>query len=231
MTSTTLAEPARRFRPDRRATVLALLALAILLGLGTWQVQRLHWKEGLIATIRERRALPPLPVARLAELGPDADHRRATVTGRFDPEHALRFGSAARDGRIGARLLRPLTLASGETLLVDRGWIDESESLATLAAPAAPATVSGVLRWHGHARQGWFVPDNEASAGRWYWWDLAGMARAVGRELSPFVLEPQTDRVDLPNNHLGYAITWYGLAAGLVAVYLAFSFRPVETPR
>ena len=231
MTSTTLAEPARRFRPDARATLLAALALCVLLGLGTWQVQRLHWKEGLIATIRERTALPPLAVTRLAELGAEADYRRATVAGRLDPDHALRFGSVARDGRIGARLLQPLTLDTGETLLVDLGWIDEAADLAAVAATGGTATVSGVLRWHGGARQGWFVPDNDPSAARWYWWDLDALSRAVGRALSPFVLEPETGRIDLPNNHLGYAITWYGLAAGLVAVYLAFSFRKLETPR
>jgi surfeit locus 1 family protein len=228
MTSTTLAEPSRRFRPELRASVLAGLACLVLLGLGTWQVQRLHWKEGLIATIRERMALPPLEVTRLADLGAEADYRRATVRGSVDPDHPFRFGSVAQDGRIGARLLQPLTLASGETLLVDRGWIGEGDPV---PAETAAGPISGVLRWHGQARQGWFVPDNDPVAGRWYWWDLGAMGRSLGRELSPFVLEPATGRIDLPNNHLGYAITWYGLAAGLVAVYLAFSFRPAETPR
>ena len=97
--------------------------------------------------------------------------------------------------------------------------------------------VTGIARYRGADRPGWFTPANEPEKRIWYWYDMAALAQATGLRLLPVVVEadatpnpgglPQggQTRTELPNNHLQYAITWYGLAAALVAVYVAFCFE------
>jgi surfeit locus 1 family protein len=144
-------------------------------------------------------------------------------------------------GVLGARLVTPLALAGGRHLLVERGWLPEP-----LLPPAVPAELEppgevrleGVLRQPGRA--GPFTPANRPEARRWYWYDDAALTVLLGAEPMPMVLaldradlpaplpRPLPVRVDLPSPHLGYAITWYGLAAALLGVYLVFGFTRAE---
>lgn len=237
-----LAAP--RFRPGFWPTLVTVLGVALLVSLGTWQLRRLAWKEELIA--HAEAGLSAAPAALPAEPLDYAalDFHRLAARGRYLHQHAFAYGFSALNGEPGARLVTPLALDDGRTLLVDRGWLP-----LVLLPPAVPAgmepagtvEVSGVARYHGQERAGWFQPENDPAARRWYGWDLAAMAEAVGRPILPIVLvaDPAATMAGLPhvepvtveyrNNHLGYAITWYGLAAALVAVYVAFGLR--EPPR
>lgn len=239
MSSITAAEPvARRFRPGLAATLAALAGIAVLLALGTWQVQRLAWKTALIATMEARLALPAVP---LDAAGDDAEYRRVTAVGRYRHDLAFAKGAEAVDGELGARLVTPLELAGGGVLLVERGWLPER-----LLPPATPAavepigevTIEGVLRRPGPARL--FTPANEPERRRWYWYDPAMLAAWLGTPPLPMTLAldrpdvagplPRLEpaRVELATPHLGYAITWYGLAAALLGVYLVFGFTRAE---
>ena len=233
----------RRFRPQLLPTLLTLLVLAVLIGLGTWQMQRLAWKEALTATIETRLGGPPAPLAELLAEPPAADFRRVRLTGHYLHDRAFAFGTFARGGEFGARLVTPLRMPAGAVLLVDRGWLPEAllppERPAELL-PAGEVTLTAVLRFRGDERALPFTPDNRPVERRWFWWDLPAMAAAVGDDLLPVVavldapdgpgplprVEPV--RFELANNHLGYAMTWYGLALGLLAVYVALSLQPRE---
>lgn len=241
MTSRAVAEPGPiRFRPGLAATFCALLGVLVLLGLATWQVQRLHWKTGLIAAAESRFGGPPVPLAMALADPADNDWRLLAGSGRYRNDLAFAMGAVAENGEIGARLVTPLDTGSGALVLVERGWLPER-----LLPPKVPAELqlAGEVTIMGHARDragdraGPFTPANQPERRRWYSYDLPAIGRVLGAEVAPLVVtldaagdatalpHPLPLTIDLPNNHLGYAITWYGLAAGLAAVYIAFGLR------
>jgi surfeit locus 1 family protein len=237
MSSTAAAELRTfRFRPGIGATLAALAGIAALLALGTWQLQRLAWKTGLIARMESQLALPAVPLERV---GADAEFRRVTVTGRYRHDLAFAKGAETESSELGARLVTPLTLADGRLLLVERGWLPERLLPPAEIEPAGEVSLEGVLRRPGSA--GTFTPANQPEQRRWYWYDPAALKILLGAEPMGMVLaldRPDTalplprllpTRVDLPNKHLGYAITWYGLAAALLGVYLVFGLTRSES--
>ena len=234
MTST-----ARRF--PIVATVATAISLAILVGLGVWQVQRLHWKQALLARIEARQAAPPRPLAAVlagARPGEDVEFTRVRVScpglasARFVELYSI------RDGDPGSRLVSacPLSGAGYDAVLVDRGFVGQAISARPPQAPSAtPVAVTGVLRKGGEGSA--LTP--ALRNGRWFVRDISGMAGALGvRRPVPYVLAAETSSnpewkaltpAPLPgrisNSHLGYAITWFGLAGALLAVYLGFVLR------
>lgn len=236
----------RRYRFELWPAVFTLVSLALLLSLGTWQVQRLGWKRDLIAHAEERLRSAPEPLPPEPADYEALDFRRVTTAGSYRHDAAFGFGFSAVGGQPGGRVVTPLTLSDGRTLLVDRGWVPAEllpPNLPDGLEPAGEVALSGVARYRGEdVRRGFFQPDDDPAGRRWYVWDLARMAEAVGTPVLPITLmaEPSGEgvpaalpraepvRVDLSNNHLSYAVTWYGLALVLVGTYLAFSFRGVD---
>ncbi len=234
-----MAAPVRRFPVV--ATVATAISLAILIGLGAWQVQRLHWKQGLLARIEQRQAAPPRPLAAVlaaARPGEDLEFTRVTVscpglaTARFVELYSI------RDGDPGSRLVSacPLSGVAYDAILVDRGFVDQAISARPPQVPGGPpVAVTGVLRKGGEGSA--LTP--ALRNGQWFVRDISGMAAALGvRRPAPYVLAAETSSnpewkalrpAPLPgrisNSHLGYAITWFGLAGALLAVYLGFMLR------
>jgi len=225
--------------------VLVLLALAILLSLGTWQMQRLHWKEGLLAAITERRNAPPVDLAAveaMAKTGEDIDYRTVRVTGTYLNDKERHF-FATYEGRTGYYVYTPLELADGRILLVNRGFVSferKEPEMRKQGQLTGEQTVTGLSRVKLAAKPSWVVPDNDIAKNIFYWKDLDVMASSAGldpaRTVQFFVDADATPnpggmpiggvtQFDLPNNHLQYAVTWYGLAAALVAVSGVFIFR------
>jgi len=219
----------------------AALGLLLLLGLGTWQVQRLHWKEGLIAA-REAGlhaapvALPAtLDAARALELHP------VRAEGQFRNDRELYLNLESARGEAGFHIVTPLILADGTALLVDRGFVPtERKAPETRAAGELTGTVSvtGLVRLPSAGKPSWFTPDNDPARNSWFYVDIAAMAQAAGlARVLPFYIDadaspnpgglPQGGQTltDLPNNHLQYALTWYGLALALIVIYIRFARR------
>lgn len=228
----------RRFRPRFWPSFATLVALVILCGLGTWQVERLAWKTDLIQLLTERVNAPPLPVDQVMAMGDRGAWRPVSATGRLLEIPRHRLFVEARDGLIGSRVLGVLETPDGRSFLVDRGWAPDNEEAPPVTA--AQVELRAILRDRSAEHRTMFVPENEPAKGRWYWVDMPSISSALGRELEPWELQllpgspgatagVEAPRIDLPNNHLGYAITWYGLAIGLLGVYLAFSFERTES--
>ncbi|MGH6825529.1 SURF1 family protein [Methyloceanibacter sp.] len=216
-------------------------ALAVLIGLGLWQLQRLQWKEGLIAQIEARVKAEPVSlkeaVAR-AGAGEDVSYLRVRTEGLFDNAKE-RYLFAVSDGTPGWHVIAPLRTADGEVVLVDRGFVPDA-----LKDPAArpQGEPRGAVLVTALARpaepQGLFVPDNEVERNHWFWRDLKAMTRSMlggdAKEVAPFFLEAEKSdvpggwprggetRLDLPNNHLQYALTWFALALCLVVIYVVY---------
>ena len=214
-----------------------MLALVTLLALGTWQLERLAWKRDLIAMREAQLATPAALLPATAEDWRAWDFRPAIVQGEFRNDLEQLFGVAAIDGRVGHHVLTPLVRPDGGALLIDRGWVpaDKAHPAARRAGQLeGPVRIAGTLRYRGDDRPGWFTPDNRPEQSLWYWYDLGALERKLRLPLLPVVVEadatpnpgglpiPRRARTELPNNHLQYAITWYGLAAGLVIIWVSF---------
>ena len=217
------------------ATTAAMLC--VLLGLGTWQVKRLAWKNAIMADIARAESGPPVPLP----IDPKP-FEKVSVTGVFMPDKTALFGDEVRvipsGPAMGARLIVPLRRQDGPPILVDRGWVPV-ERAAPVEQPAGPVTIVGYVRMGDRA--GWFSAADDLAARRFFTLDPDSIAASLGvRESPPFVLvalsaelgsAPEVVRTwpdaarhlpRPPNNHLSYAITWYGLAAALLAVFFAW---------
>jgi surfeit locus 1 family protein len=231
-------------------TVAALCALAVLIGLGTWQVQRKAWKEALIATVSERFAAPPsaLPApAAWARLDPATDEfRRVRFTAEFvNDKEALVFttGSSLRAGDAGPGywVFTPARL-SDRIVMVNRGFVPEDRKNPATRLQgqiAGPVEIVGVMRWP--EQPGLFTPAAEPGKSLWFARDPAAIAQAKGvGPVAPFYVEQESPpapgglprvgklQPSFPNNHFGYALTWYGLAlvlAGSFAVWFVGRWR------
>jgi surfeit locus 1 family protein len=227
----------RRFAPGLWPTAATVLGMIVLVALGTWQIERLAWKRDLIARREAHLVAPVEPLPANAKDWRSWDFRPVVVHGEFRHDLEQLFGVAAIDGQVGHHVLTPLVRQDGAAVLVDRGWVpaDRAHPAARREGqPAGPVRVSGIGRYRGDHRPGWFKPDNQPIEHLWYWFDLPALEDALGLQLLPVVVEADASpnpgglplggqtRTELPNNHLQYAITWYGLAAGLFAIWISF---------
>lgn len=225
-----------RIRPRLWPTLIALPAFLILIGLGIWQVDRLAWKTELLATIDARMSAPAVALPAAIDDPAAWDYRRVTVDGTLEPGQTLHLMSRVYAGQAGEQVIVPLVRDDverpGQIVLVDRGWVPNGWQP---DAGTVEGTVTGIL--HVPTRPGRFQPANDPEANTWFFVDLDAMASAVGAaEVFPLVLYQDagpTDappiggqlRVDLPNNHLNYAMTWFSLALVLLVIYVLFHLR------
>ena len=223
----------------------AVPAFAALIALGTWQVQRLAWKENLLATIDARLDAAAVDAALIeARVAADGDIRYTPVRagGVFDHARERHFFATHR-GASGYFVYTPFLLDDGRHVLVNRGFVPFDRK----APDSRPdgqvrgaVTVTGLARERLDGTPSFIVPDNDLPANIFYWKDWAAMVDSAGLDPGrtlPFFIDADdapnpgglpiggVTRIDLPNNHLHYAITWYGLAAALVAVVIAFVRR------
>ena len=207
--------------------LMTLVMLATLLTLGTWQVNRLLWKQELLAAIAAGEQRPPVALAE----SPPA-FARVRAEGRFDPIVAL-YGAEVRGNSGGARLLGILHRDGAPPVLVDRGWVPVPPP----AVASGPAAVEGFIRPAETA--GAFAPADDLAGRRFYTLNPAAIGRALGvPDLAPYTLiamgppgipDPARTLPRPPNNHLSYAITWYGLAIALLVVFALYA-RKVLRP-
>ena len=205
----------------------------MLVSLGVWQLERRDWKENLIATLNVRIAAPPQALPSSPDQGAD-EFTRVRVRGTFVAgQSALVYtaGSALRPDISGPGywVMSPLRTADGKTVVVNRGFVAAAN---VAPAPAGEVELTGALRWPDESAM--FTPPDEPQNNVWYRRDPAAIAAAKKwGEVAPFFVEqdapqvinaPRAGRlvVKLRNNHLQYAITWFGLAAGLAGVYLVW---------
>ncbi len=210
---------------------VTLPALLILLGLGTWQAERLGWKRDILARIDAAEAAPPIPLVPGAPA-----FAKVEATGRFDHAREALVGLEVRGNHLGARLVTPLLREGAPPLLVDRGWVPLDRPGA-IARPEGEVRVAGWVR--APERAGWFSAADDVAARRFYTFDPAAIAAALSlpQAASDALVAigeggglPAPDRA-MPrprNNHLGYAITWYGLALALAGVFLVWARRRLK---
>lgn len=226
------------FRPQFWPTAITATGLAVLIGLGVWQIQRLPWKEDLITKLKVRAtaAAVVLPAGRLADPG-DWEFRRVRVAGSFAHDKEMHLLNRSLNGSPGIHVMTPLRRADGRgAVLVDRGWVPFKRRMAA-SRPAGQLAgeiiVEGILRLE--KGKGRFVPDNEPGNNAWFYVDTRAMADHSGSAVEQgYYLVAGDDKVpggypvgrqwrlDIRNDHLQYAITWFSLAIGLLVIYLLY---------
>jgi surfeit locus 1 family protein len=206
--------------------LLGIAGCAVLVSLGVWQLQRLAWKEAVLAEITARIAAAPVAVPDPAD--PQRDlYLPVTAAGRLTGEEALVLASRKGDGA-GFRVIAVLETGAGRRLLLDRGFLPEAGRDTPRRSPGG--AVTGNLHWPDEVDR--FTPAPDAAAGLWFARDVPALAAALATE--PVLIVARSDTGDgiapmpvdasgIPNNHLGYAVQWFGLAAvwaGMTLLYL-----------
>jgi surfeit locus 1 family protein len=228
-----------RFRPGLLAATLG--ALAILVSLGTWQLQRKEWKEALIAAVEARLSAEPVPfddaVVR-AEAGETMEYQPVYLDGVFAHDNAAGvFGTY--EGRAGVYLFAPLRRSDGSFVYINRGFAPQNAKAAN-SEPQGAVRVYGLLR-RAEVKRGLerlLAPKDQPADKIFFTRDPRTLGAAAGIYAPPIWYVDSNGlesdgpwpkggltRVDFPNRHLEYALTWFGLAAALVGVFLAFSLK------
>ncbi|MEM9761091.1 MAG: SURF1 family protein [Pseudomonadota bacterium] len=224
------------------AIILGVAGTATLIALCFWQLQRLEWKLGLIASLEERLLAEPVALPALPT--PDDEFLRVAVTGRFEGREGTHGFTDAPllttfDKQAGYRVLQPFTLDDGRRIMVSRGWVPVAAKNAggraalPTPAPEGEVTLTGALRYPDDPQS----PAFGASDNVWIARDLSVMAEVF--DVEPVLLVSETPTpgpgvrapllqpltVNLKNDHLGYAITWGLLAAVWAVMSGVLAFR------
>lgn len=219
------------------------LAVALFATLGTWQVRRMQWKHRLIATVTARASGAAVDAPGLADPlaadGDALDWRKVRISGRFLAGHeahvqALLGEPRGRYGGPGIWAMDPLERPNGEIVWINRGFVPvEKIGAASPIDPTATVSIEGLAR--RSEPRGLFTPADEPAKNLWFVRDPALLSAARGLSAArtlPYTIDagvgatpasglPQAGetRLSFPDNHLGYALTWYGLALAAAGVF------------
>lgn len=228
------------------ALCTALMA-TLLVGLGIWQLHRLSWKEGILARIEARTKAPvqslPLRGDWSALKPEDYEYRRVSLDGTFlDGKTALVFHNAP-DGP-GYLVMTPLRLKEGGTVIVNRGYVPSARKDVAVRPEGRDqeAHVTGLMRQP--EPRNLFTPADDIDTGIFFTRDPLAIARFDHlSDTAPFTVDADatpnesgwprggTTELAIPNNHLSYALTWFGLAAGLLGVFFSFAWKRFASTR
>lgn len=231
-----------RYRSLILPFLLTLASLAVLIGLGQWQLERREWKLGLMERIDARANGEPITLARAKQLWAETgevEYYRLKLAGRFLHQYERHLYGLV-GGEAGWRVLTPLEMVDGDVIFVDRGFVPEP-----FRAPATrpQGQIGGEVSMTALARASesgsLFTPDNQPAANRWFLRDVGALNASLPDQLAarsmPFMAEAEfmaipggwpragVTRLVLPNRHLEYALTWFGLAGTLVCVFGFFA--------
>lgn len=213
---------------------MAIPGVLILLGLGSWQVQRLIWKNEANEFRTAQAQAEPMPLPLEVDIDALA-FRPVWVEGRFLHAQEMFLAARSHKSQTGYQVITPFETADGRAVLINRGWIplDRKEP-----STRAEGQVEGVVRIEGlivpGGRPGWFTPDNRPDENFWFWVDLDSLAAHAGIPPQRYLIDAgpapnpgglpiggQT-RVELRNEHFQYIVIWYALAVGLATIYVLF---------
>ncbi len=207
--------------------IFSLAGLGVLLWLGTWQVQRLAWKQEILSEIDSRIAAEPVPLPQ--QVSEDADkYLPVTISGDMEPGEIHVLVSVKQVGA-GYRIIQSFS-TEDRTILVDRGFVPTTAKQTDRLT--GPMEVTGNLHWPDEIDS--YTPEADIDSNIWFARDVPNLAAALGAEPILLIARSQTDpgvtplpvdTAGIPNDHLQYAITWFGLALVWAAMTGYFLWR------
>ena len=196
--------------------------------LGTWQLYRLQWKLELISEITFGLDSSPIEYSNLIK----KNYQRVTIKGKFDYDKQIYLYSLNDRGKPGYDVITPFRTNKNENVLVNRGWIvkELKDSPSINLRAESEKKIVGLLR--EIYKPNIFKPDNDISNNIWFSLNLEDLKEATGEQFNEFVIflednqvktpVPKKISIDVPNNHLKYAITWYAISISIIFYYLYF---------
>lgn len=228
-------------RPSLVMWIFFLGALVTLICLGMWQFERLAWKEALIARIEASgEANPVTELPKEVEALKALEFHHVALGGVYLPEREFHVTPRYFKEKLGYHIFTPFKLEDGRIVMVNRGWVPAAQKLAETREGSEAlrgfVTVDGILRLR--AERSPFTPDSQPEQNVWFGRDVMRMAEVAKLEdvipvsidiVGPQVREnlpvPSDGKIELRNDHLHYAITWFGIALGLVIVFLVYHHK------
>ena len=232
-----------RLRPALWPTLISLPILVLSLSLGIWQMERREWKLDILDRLTANQAAAPLTLDELLRGDPlRHEYGRVKVVGTFLHDKEFHLAARSLKNKVGLQVVTPLKTDDGRIVLFDRGWIPSEKKE---PAQRTEGQVAGRVELTGIVRRsqikGRFVPDNAPDKNVWFQVDVPLMRQLAGASPDPrldtFFLEADAapnpggvpiggqTRLDIPNDHLQYAITWFLIALALAGVYLAYHWE------
>ncbi|MDA8771407.1 SURF1 family protein [Candidatus Pelagibacter bacterium] len=203
------------------------LFITLFCALGTWQLYRLQWKMELISEITFGLNSTPITYSNLIK----KNYQRVVSDGSYIFKDQIYLYSLNEKGKPGFDVITPFETIGKEIFLVNRGWIPkELKGLPEINSTQGSTKVIGLLRKIYKANI--FKPDNDIKSNIWFSVNLDDLEKFTGKKFSNFIVYledldvkvplPRKITVDVPNNHLKYAITWYSIAISILLYYLYF---------
>ena len=239
----TRSSPLFQLRPALWPSVISLAIFCVALGLGIWQMERRAWKRDILDRMAVNQAAAPISLEELLKGDPlKHEYGRVKVAGTFVHDKEFYLAARSLKNKVGLQVVTPLTTDDGRVVLFDRGWIpQETKDPARRAAGQVQGRVelTGIVRRNQERRQ--FAPENVPDRNVWFHVDVPLMRSMAGGKPDPrldaFFLEADAaanpggvpvggqTRLDIPNDHLQYAITWFLIALAMAGVYLAYHWE------
>jgi surfeit locus 1 family protein len=224
-------------------TLFSLPVFVFALGLGVWQMERREWKRDILDRITVNQAAPPMPLEELVKGDPlRHEYGRVTLSGTFLHDKEFHLAARSMKNDVGIQIVTPVSTDDGKIVLFDRGWVPSTRkepAKRTEGQVAGKVELTGIVRRAQVQRQ--FAPDNMPDKNVWFHVDVPLMRQMAGGAPDPvldtFFLEADAKpnpgglpiggqtRLDIPNDHLQYALTWFGIALALAGVYLAYHWE------
>ena len=193
--------------------------------MGTWQLYRLQWKQDLISQIN--RGLQSSPINYSKDI--NKNYQRVQLTGNFNPSFQIFLYSLNEKGKPGFDVITPFETNNKENVLVNRGWIAKNLKN-KVPLNLTSSSITGMLRTAN--RKNLFTPENDLQENIWFYLNLNDVEKFTGKKFSKYIVyledknidvpKPKKITIDIPNNHLKYAITWYAISISIIFYYLYF---------
>ena len=229
------------FKPVFWPTVFFVFSLIILVSLGTWQVKRLIWKNDLISFYLKQSTNNIINLHKENFVSEEIEYRKVRLTGKFLNKKEVHITGKTYEGNAGFHVVTPFLMQNGNYALVNRGWVSENYKEAksrSFSLINEETSVIGLIRYP--QKKGYFVPENEPDNGFWFTIKPTEIKKHLKIDKETFIIKFYVDalrqekKINLPigikekinirNQHLSYAITWYSLAIVLMIIYLSYHY-------
>ena len=207
--------------------LFVILFITLFCALGTWQLYRLQWKTALISEITFGLDSTPVKYSNTIK----KNYQRVVSEGKFNFEDQIYLYSLNESGKPGYDVITPYKTLKNENVLVNRGWINKNlKGNLEINLKENEVKITGLLREIYKANI--FKPKNDLKNNIWFTLDANDLEELTGKQFSNYMIflekpknkvpVPKKISIDVPNNHLKYAITWYSIAISILFYYLYF---------
>lgn len=221
-------------KPRPIPLIMSVTGVVLMFGMSIWQVQRLAWKEDLVAKIERAMEQKPLTSLPAPEELDEYRFYPVELTGSFMPQYEFHIAARYYHSQLGYHVYTPFQTIGGKLILINRGWIPSKQKDGDYKStlPTDMVTLTAQLRTSNERNP--FTPENQPEKNVWFGRDAQQMCETIDLQCEPFTLDligeqswdsmpiPSSGEIKLRNDHLGYAITWFAIGLGILIISLLY---------